>query len=108
NVQILRGLTGAARAALGAARETLQGAALTDEHLRLAGWISISELSRRAGDLENARESVKEALRFLRALEPVPRRAEYARGGAAEVRLLEGSAASAEVLREATAWAALI
>ncbi|MHC4982935.1 MAG: hypothetical protein ACYTF6_07180 [Planctomycetota bacterium] len=99
------------------ARETLKGAWKTtesaapealDEHTRVAGWVSMSELSRKAGDRATAGRACDEAVKLLRRIQPPPRRCEYVRGLADELRELRGKGPSARLLREADKWAAAI
>ncbi len=107
DMQIRNGENADARRTLAQAWRALEDAAAgeLDEHTRLAGWVSISELSRRAGDRTTAWGACDEATRMLRALEPATRRCEYVRGVAAELRELRGKAAAAELLRQAGEWA---
>ncbi|HUT59703.1 MAG TPA: hypothetical protein VNA25_17795 [Phycisphaerae bacterium] len=94
------------RATLARARATLESAGkdeLTD-HERISGWVSISELSRHAGDYPSARSACQEGLGFLRTIQPVADRVQYLRGLAEELRKCIGKAASAKVLREGGQW----
>ncbi|MFP4054875.1 MAG: hypothetical protein ACLFV7_13515 [Phycisphaerae bacterium] len=106
DMQIDRGDRAGAMDTLGGARTTLQtdGRQLS-EHLHIAGWVSVCELARRAGRQDFAAGALDEALQLLRAVEPAPQRCQYVLGVAHEVRRLRGKEASADLLREATAWA---
>lgn len=129
NRQTDNGRPADARATLAAARQTLESAGraaggkdaatrlaegkdekdegLTD-HERLAGWVSIAELSREAKDERAAGQALDEALTHLRALQPESARADYVTGVAREVKAQRGDAAAATVLVEGGDWAAKI
>ncbi len=96
-----------ARVTLAAAAQTLQqtGQAL-DVQTRLAGWVSVSELSRAAKDRAQADSACRQAVEILRAVQPPSNRCQYVCGVADEVRFLHGKSASAELLREAGDWVA--
>src|SRR5688572_6586003 len=89
-----------ARSTLARARQTMEAAhdasahdtpPLSD-HDRLAGWISISELSRGAEDKGLANVALDRALGHLDRVEPPAARCEYVPGIAREVRELRGDA----------------
>lgn len=89
------------------ARQTIQSHGETfGEHLHIAGWVSLCELSRRAKREPFAGECIDRAITLLRAVDPQAQRMQYVLGVAREVRLLRGKAASAKLLREAIPWAA--
>ncbi len=99
------------------ARQTLAAAAQTmadtdpaslPTRIRVAGWVGVSELSRRAKDPAQANAACDRAVATLRALSPLPERAEYAVGVANEVRELRGKPAAAKLLVESATWAALV
>jgi hypothetical protein len=108
--QLDDGRTDEGRQTLAAAAETLRSTKPADlpPRIRLAGWVSISELSRRAKDTAAADAACEQAVATLRSLDPVPERAEYAVGVATEVRELHGKPAAAKLLVESAAWAARI
>ncbi|HYE18543.1 MAG TPA: hypothetical protein VEA69_08865 [Tepidisphaeraceae bacterium] len=120
--ETLFGQPAAARTTLREARKTLEAGAATtpttrptpagpatrpafDPHTRLAGWISISELSRRAEDRAFANEAVDRAVADLRTLDPHPERCQYVLGVAGELRALRGDAPAAKLIAEAGNWA---
>jgi hypothetical protein len=110
NMQNNRGDAAGARATLADARSTIESSpteALT-QHVRISGWVSISELSREAGDYGGAHYACSQAVAWLSNIQPVTDRPQYIRGVAREVRALRGEAASAALLREGGAWAAQI
>lgn len=94
------------------ARDTLAKAQSTlkdpsgdlDEHTRIAGWVSVSELSRAARDPATARQACKEADHLLHAMTPADKRCQYVRGLAEELEHLDGKAPATALLREAGAW----
>jgi hypothetical protein len=101
------GQPGNARKTLALARQTIERAekgALSDQE-RLAGWISICELSRNAEDKEFAGAALDQALKAVKELTPEPARCEYVPGIEHEVRALRGDAAAAALLRTAADWA---
>ena len=78
----------AARSTLREARSTLERAdpqALTEQE-RLAGWVSLSELSRAAGDAAFANGALDRALAVVNDLAPIASRSEYVLGIEREVR----------------------
>jgi hypothetical protein len=105
-----------ARATLGRARATMEAAhdaSAHDEpplsdHDRLAGWISISELAREAGDPPLANAALDRALAHLDRIDPPTARCDYVPGIAREVRQLRGDAAAARLVSRAGEWAARI
>ncbi|MCG3181461.1 MAG: hypothetical protein BIFFINMI_03857 [Phycisphaerae bacterium] len=98
------------------ARRTLAEAAATlgkdwdslDVQTRLAGWVSISELSRDSYDNASAAAACEQAVAVLRGIQPEADRCQYVRGVAGELRNLYGKARSAGLLRESGTWAAKI
>jgi hypothetical protein len=105
-----------ARTTLAQARKTLESthdAAVHDQppigdHDRLAGWISLSELSRDAQDPATANVAVDRALAHLNKIEPAHARCEYVPGIAKEVRELRGDKPAAALLVTAGEWATKI
>lgn len=109
NTQIANGRFRDGRKTLGHARLSVEtGQPTVNPHARLAGWVSISELSRKAGYDRYADAACQEAIQLLRSIQPVPARCEYVRGVAQEVLVSRGKQATAELLRESSAWVAEI
>jgi hypothetical protein len=107
-LQIGQGDSAGARATLSRAGATVRACSADDldVHLHVSAWVSISELSRRAGDPGAARSACQEGLTFLRTVLPPAERVPYVKGLAAEFLACSGKAASASVLREGAQWAA--
>jgi len=94
---------------LGHARRTIEAAETQlGPHARLAGWVSISELSRAAGYDRFAGAACQEAIEFLRSIKPGSVRCEYVRGVTREVLVSRGKKAAADLLRESAEWVAEI
>lgn len=106
DVQIQRDWLADARATLANARDTLKSAdaAKLNEHARLSGWISISELSRQAEDTVLANQACDGAVTALRAIDDPGRRCQYVLGIANELQYLKGKPAAAQLLVEAGPW----
>ena len=96
-----------ARGILSAAAQTLRSAkpGQLSPRTLIAGWVSISELSRQADDPATANGACDQAVATLRSLDPVALRPEYVVGVATEVRELRGKPAAAQLLTESVAWA---
>ena len=96
-----------ARQILAGAADTLRSAKPGElpSRIYIAGWVSISELSRRAKDTAAADVACGAAVAAMRSLSPVAERPEYAVGVADEVRELHGKPAAAKVLVESATWA---
>jgi hypothetical protein len=73
--------------------------------VRIAGWVSVSEQSRRAEDTSAANAACDQAVAELRSVDPATERAEYVVGVANEVRELRGKPVAAKLLVEGAAWA---
>ena len=109
NMQIVNGQFLDGRKTLGHARVTVEASVSElNPHSRLAGWVSISELSRMAGYSRFADAACEETIELLRSIEPRPVRCEYVRGVAREVLGSRGNKAAAELLRESAEWVAQI
>jgi hypothetical protein len=110
HVQIRQGWYKDARANLDAARKTIEASDhdQLDNLARIAGWVSVSELSRRAHDEPAASFACDQALSVLNAITPLSQRCEYVRGLADEVDALRGKAEAAKLLRQAGPWAKTI
>lgn len=95
------------RATLALARKTLEAAdkdAFNNQQ-RLAGWISISELSRKVEDRAFANSALDEAIRSLNELKPPQARCEYVLGVEHELKELRGEREAAKLLATAGDWA---
>ena len=109
NMQIVKRRFLDGRKTLGHARLTIEAAEpQIGPHARLAGWVSISELSRAAGYDRFAGAACQEAIELLRSIKPGSVRCEYVRGVAQEVRKLRGKKAAVELLRKSAEWVAEI
>src|SRR5689334_17342286 len=107
NYQIHAGRADSARNTLRQAKETLDHAdaqALTDRE-RLAGWVSLCELSREAKDAGFAGTALDQALAALEQVTPHQARCPYVLGVEREVRALRGDAAAIKLLTTAADWA---
>jgi hypothetical protein len=96
-----------ARKTLSEARKTMESPAASDfsDQERLAGWISISELSRGASDRDSAGYALDKAIDYLHKLMPVNARPEYVHGVAREINALRGQSDSAKLIAESGNWA---
>lgn len=80
-------------------------------HARISGWVSVSQLARRAvgiahdGLSTTAKQATAEAQRELEALPDVGERCQYVLGVAEEVSQLSGEAAAVELLTKGGTWA---
>jgi hypothetical protein len=101
------GRTADARQTLRAARQTLEHADrdALDDQARLAGWVSLSELSRDAGDKPFANAALDQALVALDQVTPHPARCPYVLGVERELRALRGNAPAVKLLTDAAQWA---
>ena len=106
DMQNSQGHHGSARGTLGKAIQTLRrdGDKL-DLHTRLAGWVSVSQLSRSCRDRETAISACNEATKVLRGIEQPADRCPFVRGVTDQVRALHGNERAAALLREAGPWA---
>jgi hypothetical protein len=96
-----------ARANLATARKTIESSdhdQLTDLD-RIAGWVSISELSRVAGDPAGAAFACQSARKSLLAIEPEATRCEYVRGLSREFYALGDNRSATDLLQQAGGWA---
>ena len=94
------------RQSLARATDTLRAIRPGDlnDQVRIAGWVSVSELSRQADDRPAAERACGEAVDQLRKLPKVSDRPEYVVGVAAELKSLYGDAPAAKLLVESAAW----
>jgi hypothetical protein len=97
----------AARATLAQARATIEHAdqSALPEHDRLAGWISLAELSRAADDKPAANYALDKALAALNEVTPLEARCQYVPGVERELRALRGDRAAVQLLTTAADWA---
>jgi hypothetical protein len=106
DTQVQRKWANDARATLAMARETLNSpdAAKLNDHARLSGWVSISELSRSAGDEDGGTAACDGAVAAMRAIENPDTRCDYVMGVCNQIQYLKGKPAAAEILSEAGPW----
>lgn len=106
DLQIQRDWKIDARATLISAAGTLRSdeASELNDHARLSGWISISELSRSADDKATATDACDGATKAMLALEDPGRRCQYVMGIANELQYLKGKPAAAALLDQAAPW----
>lgn len=106
NQQIGRGWTDDAGETLAATRETLgsEAGAGLGTHARISGWVSASELARRAGDTAGANAAADGAVLALRGVEGEAERCQYVMGLANELYELKGRNPAADLLADAGAW----
>ncbi len=104
--QINRGWPDDARVTLAAARATLASpdAAKLNDHARLSGWISVSELSRGVQDMAGAEKACAGALAAMNAIDDPAIRCEYVMGIANEQQYLEGKDVAGKTLVAAGPW----
>ena len=106
-VQLMRQSASDAQATLAAARKTITDSSKDqlDDYTRLAGWVSISQLSRRANDPVTADVAITQAISSIKILEPKAQRCDYVISLAGEVREVRGKAAAGKFLAQAAPWA---
>jgi hypothetical protein len=106
DAQVQRKWAADARTTLGMARQTLssQDAANLNDHARLSGWVSISELSRLAGDDDGGIAACDGAVAAMRAIDNPDTRCDYVMGVCNQIQYLKGKPAAAQVLCEAGPW----
>jgi hypothetical protein len=106
DAQIQRDWTDNAKSTLAAARKTMgtPEAAKLNDHARLSGWVSISELSRRIDDMATAAIATQAALGELDKIEDLGKRCEYVMGISNELQYIKGKAAAAGLLTSAGPW----
>ena len=107
NIQIEDGHDEDGMVTLRDARETLGSAGEDDftDHTKMAGWISLVELSHQAKDLGFAEDALEKALAELNEIEPEYNRIRYVRGVADQVGLLLGKEERADLLVKGGSWA---
>ncbi len=105
-IQIHRNAYSGAKLSLARAWETLEaGQEKIDPHTRLAGWVSISELSRGADDPETAAEACREARDALLNLPEEDQRCQYVLDLAHEIRAVFGRSRAVDLVVQAGPWA---
>jgi hypothetical protein len=107
NRQADTGKPAESRATLALARQTLEKADTGAFNIqqRLAGWISLSELSRKVEDKAFANSALDEAIRSLNELKPPQARCEFVLGVEHELKELRGEKEAAKLLATAGDWA---
>lgn len=105
-IQIRRNAYSGARQSLARAWETLEeGQGQIDPHTRLAGWVSISELSRGARDKTTAANACRRAREALLNLPEEDQRCQYVLDLAHELRAVFGRSQAADLIVQAGPWA---
>ncbi|HEY8665334.1 MAG TPA: hypothetical protein VIL86_01655 [Tepidisphaeraceae bacterium] len=109
-LQLRNGDKRGARGTLGQAAGTIktQDDKQLDAFTQLAGWVSISQLSRGADDKTAASAAIEQALAVLHGIEPASERCQYVVSLAREVRVIRGDVASVKLINEAGPWVASI
>jgi hypothetical protein len=104
--QLRRGKPVESRQSLAFAAQTLRDAKPKDlePQIRIAGWVSISELSRAAADKPSAQTACDQAVIVLKTLEPVSDRPQFVVGVSDEVKALQGNTAAAALLESSVDW----
>jgi hypothetical protein len=104
--QMSRGKTDESRQSLAYAAQTLRDAKPGDltSQIRIAGWVSISELSREGSDLSTAHMACEQSVAVLQSLQPISDRPQYVIGVANEVQALDGKPAAAKLLEASADW----
>jgi hypothetical protein len=104
--QMSRGKTDESRQSLAYAAQTLRDAKPSDltSQVRIAGWVSISELSRQDNDLSTAHMACDQAVTVLQSLQPVSDRPQFVIGVSNEVQALNGNPAAAKLLEASADW----
>jgi len=72
--------------------------------IRIAGWVSISELSRQNKDLPTAQTACDQAVTTLTSLPTVSQRPDFVIGVSSEVEALQGKPAAAKLLEQSAPW----
>jgi len=75
-----------------------------NEHARISGWVSASELSRTAKDDTGALAACESAVSAMRNIGDPARRCDYVMGICNELQYLKGKDAAAQLLAEAGPW----
>ena len=106
DTQIQRGWSEDAKVTLAAAYKTLASADAMklNQHARISGWVSISELSRGVKDMAGAASACEGAIAAVLGIEDPARRCQYVMGVSNELQYLKGKPAAVEFLTKAGAW----
>jgi hypothetical protein len=106
DMQISRGWKDDARRTLAASRATLSSpdAAKLNDHARLSGWVSVSELCRAVDDKAGAATACDGAVAELEKLPSEAARCEYVMGVSNELQYIRGKEAAAKMLEKAGPW----
>lgn len=106
DMQIRRDWPADARTTLTGARSTLESeeASKLNDHARISGWVSVSELSREVKDMATARAACEGAEQAVRTIEDPAVRCEYVMGVANERQYIDGAPVAARLLTEAGPW----
>jgi hypothetical protein len=104
--QMARGNADESRQSLAYAAQTLRDAKPGDltSQIRIAGWVSISELSRQGNDLPTAHMACDQAVEVLQSLQPASDRPQFVIGVSTEVQALDGKPAAAKLLEASADW----
>jgi hypothetical protein len=107
DTQIRTGRKADAIASLALARDTLASAEdkSFDSLRRIAGWTSLAQLSRAAGDRDMALKAADQALASLNDVTPVAERAQYVLSLATELERVRGKEDAVELLISGGTWA---
>lgn len=106
NQQIHRGWKTDAQTTLTHAAQTLKSkdAAQLNDHARVSGWISISQLGRQTGTAELAAQACDNAVAVMEKIEDPAKRCQYVFGIANELQYHKGQPAAAAILSKAGPW----
>ncbi len=106
DMQIQRNWPDDAKVTLDAARKTLgsEDSKKLNDHARISGWVSVSELSRAVKDTDGANTACDGAIKAVREIEDPAVRCEYVMGICNEMQYLKGKAKAADLLAEAGPW----
>lgn len=87
------------------ARTTLEAVSdKLDDHTRLAGWVSIAQLSRRSNDHDGAVSAGDRAVALLRQIQPLGNRVPFVWSISEELYEIKGRAAAVALLQESGNW----
>jgi hypothetical protein len=104
--QIARGWSGDAKSTLAACRRTLGSpeSANLNEHARLSGWVSASELSRSIEDKDGAASACESAVADLEKLPDPATRCQYVMGVSNELMFIKGKDEAGKMLAKSGPW----
>jgi hypothetical protein len=106
DTQIQRGWNEDAKTTLAAARTTLASpdAMKLNQHARISGWVSVSELCRAVRDMAGAGSACEGAIAAVLGIADPARRCQYVMGVANELQYLRGKPAAVDFLTRAGPW----